>query len=426
MPQDDRDTSSSSPSNAEDAASVLRLGLIPAPELPERIAYLIVDELPALLKQHTDERHDWKVEYVTDALVGAAEQAADVVDQAERLKRDNDWDYVVCLTDLPLYRDGQLTVAEASENRGVSTISQPALGASPLKRRLREAILHLVNEMHHGSSDDERERQQQHMESDAEARDRSGLRNQSSRHLMGWGLAERLAPIERQTPEHGNEDGIDVRFVSATHWRGHAKLLGGMIRANRPWTIVPAFRRIIAVAFATGAYGLISPGVWKLSAAYDPFRFIALMVAAIVAMVIWLILDHGLWESRSDSGEHRLRRLYNMTTALTLALGVSCYYLILFVLFLVAVTLFIPPSLLGSTVGESVGWLHFVALAWLSTSIGTVAGALGSSLESDETVRGATYGYRQQLRNRKVRERQADDDDGNQDSRDPGQDSQSS
>jgi len=409
MAQDERDASRDSASQDENLIKPLRLGLVPAPELPERVVCLVADNLPELLNRYTDDRHDWQVECVTDALIGAEDSTDDVVDQAESIKRDHGWDYVVCVTDLPLFRDGHLTLAEASEDLGVAIISQPALGISPLKRRLREAILQLVNEMHHGSADEDRERQQQHLERGQEAREQSGIRNRNSCELMGWGLSERLVPIQRVTPNDDNEKHVDVRFVSAAKWRGYAKLLGGMVRANRPWTILPAFRRIIAVAFATGAYGLIFPSLWKLSAAYEMYRFILLMIAAIAAMVIWLIIDHGLWEPRRYNGSNRLTGFYNLTTALTLMAGVVSYYAILFALFLFAVILFVPASLLESTVGQSISWLTFPALAWLAASVAIVAGALGSSLESDETIRSATYGYRQQLRQRKVKERQAED-----------------
>ncbi|WP_110689483.1 hypothetical protein [Salinicola endophyticus] len=457
-------------SEREPSRPAQRLGLIPAPELPERIAAGLAEELPTLLSRHTDDRHAWRVECVTDPLIGADGTGAELIQQAARLKREHGWDYVLCITDLPLFRDGRLTVAEASEACGVAVISQPALGASPLHDRLREATLHLINEMHHGSDPDDRERQQAHVDRSRRTRRAHGIRNGSARQLMGSRLAEWLTPIRRITPddrqEHegdeesgeesegkrreeietrcqaasaetcdtapeasdatrpagdgddsrGDDDSdsqsgerqpvVDVRFVSAAPVRAHLRLLAGMVRANRPWTILPAFRRIVAVAFATGAYGLIFPTLWRLSAAYEVYRFVLLMIAAIAAMVIWLILDHGLWEPQRYTGSPRLTRLYNLTTLMTLLLGVGCYYAILFALFLVAVILFVPASLLEATVESSIGWWNFPALAWLATSVATVAGALGSSLESDETIRGATYGYRQQLRQRKVKERQ--------------------
>jgi hypothetical protein len=91
--------------------------------------------------------------------------------------------------------------------------------------------------------------------------------------------------------------------------------------------------------------------------------------------------------------------LYNAATALTLTVAVMSSYAVLFVLVLVAAGIFLDSGFLQSTLKHPVGPIDYARLAWMATSLATVAGALGSGLEDEETVREATYGYRQQRRN---------------------------
>ncbi|MGH3088518.1 MAG: hypothetical protein ACRDSJ_14515 [Rubrobacteraceae bacterium] len=87
--------------------------------------------------------------------------------------------------------------------------------------------------------------------------------------------------------------------------------------------------------------------------------------------------------------------LYNAATALTLTVAVLFSYVVLFALILVSAAIFVDGGFLRSTLGHPVGFADYLVLAWITTSISTVAGALGSGLEDEETVRKATYDYRQ-------------------------------
>ncbi|MGJ8517887.1 hypothetical protein [Carnimonas bestiolae] len=393
--------SDSSNQPSADSSKCLHVGLIPAPELPEKVARECIDELRNLLHWHVDSSAEWQVDLVTDPLVGAGGATSEVIDKAASIRQREHWDYVVCITDLPLFRDGCIAVAEASDQRGVAVISQPTLGISPLRSRMREAILHLVSEMHWGAGSEDRDQQQQRMKERESVRREHGLRNNDSRSLLGSRLAETLVPLKRVTCTHGSE-GVDVRFLFTSAWRGYARLLGGMVRANRPWSMMPAFRHIFAVAFGTGAYGLIFTTLWILSNEYSLARFIVLMLAAIGSMVGWLIIDHGLWEPQQYTHGKVTTRLYNAATVLSLSVGVCIYFVILYCLFLAAVVVFVPAGFMAETLSEPVGWSNFMLLAWLATSVATFAGALGAGLESEEAVRNATYGYRQRQRHSRV------------------------
>jgi hypothetical protein len=73
-------------------------------------------------------------------------------------------------------------------------------------------------------------------------------------------------------------------------------------------------------------------------------------------------------------------------------------------LLFVAAWVFVPGSYFQSTLKHPIGFGEYLTLSWLGASLATVAGALGASLEDEERVREASYGYRQ-------RRRHEDDDD---------------
>lgn len=181
-------------------------------------------------------------------------------------------------------------------------------------------------------------------------------------------------------------------------------MITGMVVANRPWSIFPAFKKVLAAAFGTAAYGLIFPNLWMLSNAYSMTRLIVLMLVAICGMVIWIIVIHQLWERKVDNSSRYMSRLYSVVTALTLGIGVVFYYMMLFVLSLSAVFLFIPADMLAYELGRAVSAEIFFIIAWHVTSVAMLVGSIGAGLESEETILKATYGYRQRIRRQKLRD----------------------
>jgi hypothetical protein len=71
---------------------------------------------------------------------------------------------------------------------------------------------------------------------------------------------------------------------------------------------------------------------------------------------------------------------------------------------------FVPGAYFQSILKHPVGFGEYLTLSWLAASLATVAGALGSSLEDEDTVREAAYGYRQRRRS-EANDHEDDDDD---------------
>lgn len=122
---------------------------------------------------------------------------------------------------------------------------------------------------------------------------------------------------------------IEGAMVAAPGARGRLGLWAGMVLANRPWKMLPAFKGAIAAAFATGAYALVVPPIWLLADAAGWARLLLLMAVALVAMVGWIVVAHNLWERPEDPEQRRWAALYNGVTVLTVSAAVLAAYAIL-------------------------------------------------------------------------------------------------
>ena len=84
------------------------------------------------------------------------------------------------------------------------------------------------------------------------------------------------------------------------HSGGRLRLLGGMVRANRPWRLAARLYRALIAAMATVAFALVTADIWRISASLDPIRLAAVTLLSIALTALSLIAVHDLWErSRS-------------------------------------------------------------------------------------------------------------------------------
>jgi len=163
---------------------------------------------------------------------------------------------------------------------------------------------------------------------------------------------------------------------------------------------VPGLKSALVAGLATGAVATINSTVWLLAGSLSWWRLTVAMVASILLVVAWLVIDGELWDRPDDSSpESRERsRLYNISTLLTLTAGVIICYVALFVVNLLWALFVLDPSVMGGYLQAPLGYGDLLVLAWFVASAATVGGGLGTSLESDEAIRAAAYSKREEER----------------------------
>ncbi len=350
------------------------LGIVADPDMPTQIGSRLAERLKDWLAERTGE--GWTVEVVSDPVTAGESDSEQILRSVERELSRNNWSYAISLTDLPLLLTRSPLMADASTERGVAVVSFPALGGLQPYRRMRQMLTQLLDDLLTES--------------------KPAKNTDPADHRMASWLTDKLAPIRRSTPPG---DRIDVRYTTS-RGLGWARLVSGMVRANRPWQLVWGLSGALAAALAAAGFGLFTSTVWQLGDVMGPLRAVGVTAFSVAIMTTWLVGAHGLWErvGRRAVRDRRLALLYNASTVATLVLGVACMYGVVYLVGLVAAACILDSSVVSSMVGHPANPSTYLKLAWMVASMALVAGALGSSMESDAAVRQAAYGYREEQR----------------------------
>jgi len=352
------------------------VGLLADPDLPGKLARYLRDILPGELGRRVDDHAEWRIEVRYDPFEAMYPDYGYLIDKGHEHVRNSNWDLVLCLTDVPLRddEDGKILVASIEPERRVALISLPALGGVHMRRRLRRLVVPIIATLQSGNADPDADRLQ----------------------------SMRVRRNGRVRP--AGENAVQIVRSPIT---GIPRLLTGMVRANRPWQLIVGLSMALAGSLAGTAFGVLYSNIWLLATSLGPYRLFSAMITAIVVFGLWIILRHGLWERPPPppvANDPHLA-LRNAGTIATISVGVIAFFLMLFVLTQAAVLLIIAPDYLTTVLGRPAKWPDYPTIALMATVMGTLAGAVGSGMEDDRTVRKAAYGHREQER-REMAERQ--------------------
>ncbi|MFJ5779236.1 hypothetical protein [Streptomyces sp. NPDC093094] len=357
--------------------------LLADPDAPTEIAQRMARTLPDRLADRSGQGRRFDVEVVSEPFTSGAEDPPALMRRIMDRGSAENWDIVVALTDLPLHSHGRKLAMNLNHEDGLALLSLPSLGGLRLQTRARRAVEEAVLDMAGPQTDG------------AEGAPRS-------QPLAGPSIDRPALVHPGRTGEKGTDDLLYVMGGP----RGYLRVLAGMVRANRPWRLVPGLSKALAAALATGAVATVNSTVWTLAASLSTPRLVIATIGSVATMIGWLIIDAELWHRTTESSpEARQRaRLYNASTVVTVGIGVLVCYVGLMVINLVWALFILNDQAFTAVTRTPLHAEQYLTLSWFVASVATVGGALGSGLESDEAIRAAAYSKREQERRRKLQD----------------------
>ena len=302
-----------------ETARSVGLGVLVAPGLPEEISTRIADDLAGTCARRTARSAGGRSSSSTGSRSRRPDSPARRGDAARAARAG--WDFAVVVTDLPL-RHGSRPVSVRSRTQGGGLVSLPALGPLHLKRRLRLVLRELARSL---------------SVRELAASDRRRCR----------GFRRSLVPTV-------------ISGISAAGGNGArepALALGGkaLRRARRGICRGSLRHRGVRHMTALGSAQFVAaPGRVPGLACGDDRRCDRRGRAL---------------GARARSARPRPVLLFNVTTALTVTIGIASLYAALFVLVLAGAVLMIAAPVLADALGRDTSARDYVTLAWIAAPL---------------------------------------------------------
>lgn len=353
----------------------LVIGIVADEGFPARIAEALIPTAERAARETLNGAdREVAVESIVDSLPLNERGEIPLHDVGDSLRRRHGWDAVVYLTDLPrLAYEGPGLVGDFDHTNRIVLVSVPSLGVVGVRRRARRIVSEGLRVV---------------LADDVENLDPVAINNP---------VEARLAPIRRTSAQ-----GAESSIFELTGLRGYVQLFSGMVRSNRPWRLLPSLSGALAASAAVGAFGVFYSSVYQMSDSLTSGRLTGISLFAVAVFVVWLIIHNSLWERPSGPAPNRRAVLYNAFTVVTIGMGALIMYATLYLILLVGAVAVLDGGYFASQLGHPVDFTDYLDLAWLSSSLGTVAGALGSSFDDEEAIRSATYSRRENERHRLI------------------------
>lgn len=293
------------------------------------------------------------------ALIPLREDATLDLEEVQSWAREDEADITIVITEIPRMAGRRPKQAELHFADKLAIISLPTLGPFRVRHCLRRELRRCVDALVYHSV--------------GEARTKGGL-------------------TSRVQDQEGHET---VYTTPSRYFPGRVWTTLGMVAANEPLRTLPKLSGLFAAATGSAAFGVFFSTIWEMATFLPPWRLAAVSVAAVAVVVLWLLVSNGLWDRPRAVGGKREAFIYNTSTVATLLLSVTAIYGALFLAILVIGLMLIDPQFMTDTIGEEADFSNYASIAWLSASMGTVAGAIGSNFDNDAELKNLTQGSRE-------------------------------
>lgn len=285
-------------------------------------------------------------------------------DYAERILDIRGWDRMIYVTDLPLTAWERPVVSQRAKQDPAVLVSLPALGVIGATRRLRRELVSLIED---------------------------------EAPVAGTARSD---PDEEEKED--SDDSPEVLTRVLDHRGRTLRLLGGMVRCNEPGHLLPVLSGSLAAMAASGGFGIFYGSIWNLAEEMTNLRLALVSLLSVFVFSSWLIVHNRLWQRRGTQESRWRERIDNLATVGTIGMTALMIYALAWGVMMIAAIIVIPEAYLESQVERDVGFPTYVAIGWLSASLGTMAGALGSNFDRDVEIRSATYNMREYERRKQA------------------------